>query len=39
MLNTYGVPEFEADAANGEGVLETLRAIVVSVSEDLKRRL
>lgn len=39
MLNLHGVPEFEADAATGEGVLETLRAIVRSVSEDLKRRL
>ncbi len=39
MLNLHGVPEFEADASTGEGVMEALRAIVHSVSEDLKRRL
>ena len=38
-LNVHGVPEFEASAANGEGVLDTLRALVRNVSEDLQRRL
>jgi len=38
-LNTYGVPEFEASLMTGEGVLETLRSIVRSVSEDLQKRL
>ena len=38
-LNTSGVPEFEASLATGEGVIETLRAIIRSVSEDLQKRL
>lgn len=38
-LNTHGVPEFEASVVTGEGVMETLRAVVHSVSEDLQKRL
>ncbi|KPK64918.1 MAG: hypothetical protein AMK73_04545 [Planctomycetes bacterium SM23_32] len=38
-LNRYGVPEFEASTIAGDGILETLRAVVHSVSEDLKKRL
>ena len=38
-LNLYGVPEFEASTVSGQGVIETLRAVVRSVSNDLERRL
>jgi signal recognition particle receptor subunit beta len=38
-LNRHGVPDFQASAVNGEGVMETLRAVVRSVSTDLQRRL
>jgi hypothetical protein len=38
-LNIHGVPEFEASTVTGEGVMETLRAIVRSVSDDLQKRL
>ena len=38
-LNSHGVPEFEASANTGRGVVETLRAVVRSVSNDLERRL
>jgi signal recognition particle receptor subunit beta len=38
-LNTDGVPEFEASTISGDGVMETLRAIVRSVSDDLQKRL
>ena len=38
-LNKHGVPEFEASALKGRGVIETLRAVVRSVSSDLERRL
>jgi hypothetical protein len=38
-LNADGVPEFEASTMSGDGVMETLRAIVRSVSDDLERRL
>jgi len=39
QLNLHGVPDFEASALTGQGVLETLRAAVRSVREDLQRRL
>jgi hypothetical protein len=38
-LNRYGVPDFEASTVTGDGVLETLRAVVRSVGEDLQKRL
>ncbi len=38
-LNRYGVPDFAATTVGGEGVMETLRAAVRSVSRDLERRL
>ncbi|MGD2174350.1 MAG: GTPase domain-containing protein [Candidatus Brocadiaceae bacterium] len=38
-LNTHGVPDFSASTETGEGVMETLRAAVRAVSNDLKRRL
>ena len=38
-LNKHGVPEFAASALNGRGVIETLRAVVRSVSTDLEGRL
>ncbi|MHC4789475.1 MAG: GTP-binding protein [Planctomycetota bacterium] len=38
-LNLHGVPEFAASAATGAGVIETLRALVRNVSQDLERRL
>jgi signal recognition particle receptor subunit beta len=38
-LNLHGVPEFEASAITGEGVLETFRAVIRNVSDDLQRRL
>lgn len=38
-VNLYGVPEFAASAATGQGILPTLRAIVRSVGADLERRI
>lgn len=38
-LNLHGVPDFAASTATGQGVLETLRAVVRSVGNDLERRL
>ncbi len=38
-LNVHGVPDFRASTETGEGVLETLRAIVRAVSDDLTQRL
>jgi len=36
-LNTTGVPEFEACAASGEGVFETLKAVAKLILIDLKK--
>jgi len=38
-LNRYGVPEFQASTVSGKNVLETLRAVVRSLSTDLEKRL
>ncbi len=38
-LNRYGVPDFAASAETGEGIMETLRAIVRGVGSDLQKRL
>jgi len=38
-LNRYGVPDFTASVEDGEGIMETLRAIVRGVSNDLQKRL
>ena len=38
-VNRFGVPDFQASTVSGEGVLDTLRAIVQSLSKDLERRL
>jgi len=38
-VNPHGVPEFLASATTGHGVNATLRAIIKSVSQDLKHRL
>ena len=37
QLNTLGVSDFEACAATGEGVFETLKSVAKSVLSDLKR--
>jgi signal recognition particle receptor subunit beta len=37
LLNTAGVPEFEACAATGQGVFETLKAVAKGVLADLKK--
>ena len=37
MLNKVGVPEFEAKAMSGEGVFETLKAVVKLVLVELKK--
>jgi mutual gliding-motility protein MglA len=37
-LNPTGVPEFEACAATGEGVFETLKAVAKLILIDLKKR-
>ena len=37
MLNTGGVPDFEAVATTGEGVFETLKAVAKLVLTELKR--
>ena len=37
LLNRRNVPEFEASAATGEGVFETLKAVIKLVLIDLKR--
>jgi hypothetical protein len=39
QLNVNGVPDFSASALTGVGILETLRAVVRSVSTDLQKRL
>ena len=38
-LNIHGAPDFESSAVTGQGILDALRAVVRSVSEDLQRRL
>ena len=38
-LNLFGVPDFEASALYGQGVFETLKAIIRLVSEDIRNRL
>jgi len=38
-LNPYGVLEFEASVKTGVGVMETLKAIVNMVREDIEKRL
>lgn len=38
-LNLFGVPDFEASALYGQGVFETLKAIIRLVSEDIRGRL
>jgi len=38
-LNPYGVLEFEASTVTGQGVMETLRAVLQLVREDIERRL
>jgi signal recognition particle receptor subunit beta len=38
-LNLYGVPDFEASALYGQGVFETLKAVIRIVSEDIRNRL
>ena len=38
-LNRCGVPEFPASAAKGEGVMETLKAIVEATREVIRKRL
>lgn len=38
-LNLFGVPEFEASATTGQGVLETLKSILELVSRDLEKRI
>jgi signal recognition particle receptor subunit beta len=37
LLNTTGIPEFEAVAATGQGVFDTLKAVAKLVLTDLKR--
>jgi signal recognition particle receptor subunit beta len=37
-LNLTGVPDFEACAATGEGVFETLKAVAKLILIDLKKR-
>ena len=37
LLNPGGAPDFEAAAASGEGVFETLKAVARGVLSDLKR--
>ncbi|MCK5237234.1 MAG: GTPase domain-containing protein [Deltaproteobacteria bacterium] len=37
VLNPGGVPQFEASAASGEGVFETLKAVVKLVLAELKK--
>ena len=37
MLNTEGVPDFEAVASDGTGVFETLKAVVKLVLIELKK--
>jgi mutual gliding-motility protein MglA len=38
-INLYGVPDFEASAATGAGVFETLRAVVKLASDRVKEQL
>ena len=37
LLNSGGIPEFEACATNGKGVFETLKAVAKGVLGDLKK--
>jgi signal recognition particle receptor subunit beta len=37
LLNPTGVPEFEACAASGQGVFETLKAVAKGILADLKK--
>ncbi|MEM7409037.1 MAG: ADP-ribosylation factor-like protein [Myxococcota bacterium] len=37
LLNTRGLPEFEASATTGSGVFETLKAVARSVLRDIKQ--
>lgn len=39
QLNRYGVPDFQTSVSDGRGIMQSLRAIVRGVSEDLRRRL
>ena len=38
-INTFGVPDFEASALQGDGVFDTLRAIVKLTTEKVKKDL
>jgi signal recognition particle receptor subunit beta len=38
-LNSQGVPDFATSAMTGQGVLEALRVLVKTVSDDLEKRL
>ena len=38
-LNVYGVPDFEAIAVEGDGVFDTLRAVVQRVTSQVKKDL
>ena len=38
-LNVHGVPDFEASTVTGQGIMDSLRAIVRAVGDDLQRRL
>jgi hypothetical protein len=38
-LNPFGVPDFEAVAVNGNGVFETLRAVVKLTTDKVKEKL
>lgn len=39
LINTFGVPDFEASALKGDGVFETLRTIVQLTTERVKKDL
>ena len=39
MINTHGVPDFEAKALQGDGVFETLRTIVQLTTDKVKKEL
>ncbi len=38
-LNRHGMPDFLASTKTGEGIMETLRAVVRAVADDLQKRL
>jgi len=38
-LNRHGVPDFEASAVTGRGIMETLQAIIAAFSKDLEARI